>query len=364
MVADQGIWPQVAPMRSLLIAGIMLSLAGCGDRQGPPPEQYKTIRTYGWETTVADPQAEWNPSSYAVLARAAAGFALLEEGGGKQIYYASKEGRTMRDAQWVSPTQFVFGPEKNVVKTNDGAIVPVADGLELVTLAEGSQPKNKTIINAGWRPRPWGKTIICQVSDYIQQVDTTGRMSEWGRGFNAEPQANGPGICWLEKPILEPDYWTVKPGLGQLVIRWNFGQITMVPAGVEARWTANGGVVVTTLRSTPPATGPWWSAGTDLVYYASHAAQPVVIAADAHDPAPHPQLGVVAAAANDGRLLLLDLSGRPQATLAEVGARPRWSADGARLLVEEPLIADAGATKNDAKYVRVYILSTTTIGTP
>lgn len=348
-------------MRIVLALLALALFAACAKRQGPAPEHYTVLRTYGWESTVSAPQAEWNPASYMVLARAAGGFALLDEGGGKQIYYGSSEGRVMSDAVWLSPAQFVFGPERNVIRTADGTVVPSSEGLMLVKVHAGRQPEITTLSQAGWRPRPWGETVICQVADTIQQVDTSGRMQEFGRGFNPEPQPKGQGICWMDKPVLEPDYWTATPGLGQLVIRWRPGQITTIPAAVEARWTVDGGVVATVLRAAPPTTGPWWSAGTELVFCSGPGAKPVVIASEVHAPAPHPQVGLVAATANDGRLVLIDLGGRPQAVLADQGERPRWSADGVRLLAEEPLIAEAGKQKDAMIYLRVYVLSTTAV---
>jgi len=350
-------------MRHILSALALVTLSACAARHGPPPDRYTILRSYGWESTVPEPQAEWNPASYAVLARAAAGFALLEEGGGKQVYYASLEGRTMSNASWLNANQFIFGPELNAIRTPDGAVVPSTAGLEVVTLRGGQQPEPKHLAKVGWRPRPWGTQVICQVADTVQLVDNSGNMSEFTKGFNAEPQPSGEGICWMEKPLLEPDYWTAKPGLGQLVIRWKPGVYTSVPAVVEARWTAAGGVVATVLHAAPPATGPWWKAGTELVHISGPGAKPVVIAVEAHAPAPHPQVDVVAATANDGRLLLIDLAGRPQAVLAEMGERPRWSADGARLLTEEPLIAegDKKKQKEDLKFLRVYLLTTTAL---
>jgi hypothetical protein len=277
----------------------------------------------------------------------------------------------MSNGAWLNSRQFVFGPERNALRTADGSVVPASEGLEVVTLRDGAQPANKVLAKAGWRPRPWGDRVVCQVGDVIELVDSTGRMSEFGKGFNAEPQPGGPGMCWLDKPVLEPDYWTAKPGLGQLVIRWRPGAVSTVPGVVEARWTAAGGVVATVLRAAPPASGPWWAAGTDLVHLSGPGAKPVVIASEVHAPAPHPQVDLVAATANDGRLVLIDLGKRPQAVLADVGERPRWSADGVRLLVEEPLLAPAagpGAKPADGAkpaaggtYLRVYVLSTTAV---
>lgn len=355
-------------MRIALVAVLALVLAACG-RQTPAPDRYTVLRTYGWETTVPDPQAEWNPTSYQVLSRAAGGFVLLDEGSGQQQYFSSLEKRQMHDPAWLTGNQFVFGPESNVLRAEGGEVVPHPDGLHVVRLHNNRPISTRTLAAAGYRPRRWKDQVVAQVEERIQLIDDKGKAREFTTGFRPIPQPDGDGICYLETPVFEPDLWTARPRLASLIVRWRPGTVTVVPRGVDATWTADGGVVVTVLAAEPPASGPWWSPGTELVHIPGPKAEPRTIATDLHAATAHPIDLTVAAVAADGRLVLVDLAGRPSRVLADQGERPRWSADGARLLVEEPLLAPAvdgnartarrAASAAQGRFLRVYVLSTT-----
>ncbi len=309
--------------------------------------------------------AEWNPTDYQVLVRAAGGFALLDEGHGQQGYYNSLEKRSMHHAAWINGNEFVFGPAENVVTTADGSIVPHTDGLTVVAIKAGQPVATRQLARVGWRPRPWQDRVVAQVEDRIVVVDSGATMKDFVPGFLPEPQRHGPGICFQQTPVFDQDHWTAKERLGALVVRWQPARISGIPAAIQPAWTAAGGVVAIQLASEPPAVGPWWSVATTLVHLAGPGAAPVVVASDVHDPAPHPSLPLVAATDRDGRLVLIDLRGRPQAVLAEIGQRPRWSADGLRLLAEEPLqvapkpgqtAEQAKANADQGRYVHVYVL--------
>lgn len=356
-------------MRIAVVAILALVLTACG-RQTPDPDRYTVLRTYGWESTVPDPQAEWNPTSYQVLARAAGGFVLLDEGGGQQQYFSSLEHRSMNHPVWLNGNQFAFGPPRNVLRSESGTVVPHPDGLQIVRLANNRPISTKVLAAAGYRPRRWKDQIVAQVEDRLQVVDSSGAASDFTNGFSAVPQADGPGICYLETPVFDDDLWTARPRLSSMIIRWKPGKITVVPRGVDATWTVDGGVVVTVLAAEPPAKGPWWSVGTELLYFAEAKAKPVSVGRDLHAADAHPTSNTLAAVSADGRLMLVDLAGRPTRLFADQGERPRWSPDGARLLVEEPLLAPAavGGTKDaraeaaaaQGRFLRVYVLSTTT----
>ncbi|MBA3684716.1 MAG: hypothetical protein H0W72_05680 [Planctomycetes bacterium] len=344
---------------------LLLFVTGCAPRDTPAPSQVIVLRHYGWETTVPDPEAEWNPTSYQVLVRAAGGFALLEEGQGHQGYFNSLEKRSMHDASWVNGYEFVFGPADNVVRIPDGSIVPNTDGLTVVAMRAAQPTETRLLSRSGWRPRLWRDRIVAQIEDRIVLIDSAGTMNDFVPGFLPEPQRHGPGICFQQTPVLEEDHWTAKPRLGALVVRWQPARISGIPAAIQPAWTADGGVVAVQLGSEPAADAPWWRVPTKLVHLAGPNAAPVVVASDMHDPAPHPTLPMVAATDRDGRLVLIDLRGRPQAVLAEIGERPRWSGDGQRLLVEEPLQvapkpdqtpAHAQALADQGRYVHVYVL--------
>ncbi len=356
-------------MRIAVAAILALALVACG-RQTPDPDGYTVLRTYGWESTVPDPQAEWNPTSYQVLSRAAGGFVLLDEGTGRQQYFSSLEHRQMHHPAWLTGNQFVYGPVSNVIRADAGAVVPHPEGLQVVRLANNRPISTKVLAAAGYRPRRWKDQVVAQVEDRLQVVNDAGQASDFTQGFSAVPQIDGEGICYLETPVFDADLWTAKPRLSSLIIRWKPGKVTIVPRGVDATWTAEGGVVVTVLAGELPASGAWWSVGTELVYYPGPKASARTVGKDLHAAAAHPTNLTLAAVSTDGRLMLVDLAGRPARVLADQGERPRWSADGARLLVEEALLAPAadGGTRTaraeqssaQGRYLRVHVLSTTT----
>ncbi len=354
-----------APIRFALLPALLLWLTSCGPRETPAPAQVTVLRHYGWETTVPDPEAEWNPTNYEVLVRAVGGFALLDEGHGHQGYFNSLEKRAMHHAAWINGTQFVFGPAENVIRTADGSIVPHTDGLTVVTLRAGQPIATRQLCRIGWRPRAWQDRVIAQIEDRIEVVDSEGRMNEIVPGFYPEPQRRGRGLCYQETPVFDQDHWTAKPRLGSLIVRWKPGRISELPGGVQPAWTADGGVVAVQLEREPPLGRLGGSVPSKLVHLTGPNAEPKVVATNVHDPAPHPTLPLVAVTDADGRLILLDLRGRPQAVIAQTGERARWSADGQRLLAEEPLQVNpkpgekpelARALADQGRYLHVYVL--------
>jgi hypothetical protein len=340
-------------MRKFHVVILILLAAGlvsCAPRVTPAPCDVKILRTLGWEVAVNDPQAEWNPATYQVLARVKAGFTILREGGPPNNYF-SEEKREMYNAIWINERQFAFGPENNVVSVDGGRIVPPADGLTVVTVNPDRSIDKKQLSKAGCRPRVWNHEIVAQVEDKIVRFDDLGRAQEFDVGFHAEPQRRGPGICWQETPVFETDHWTAKPILGRLYIRWKAKSLSQIPNAVAARWTAQGGVVAIVLDQEPKQGEVWWRIGNKVVHIAGPKAQPHTIAENLHELAPHPTLPLMAATDRDGKLMLIDLAGRPSAELAPVGERPRWSGDGERLLAEEPPHGNAGG-----KHIKVYVL--------
>lgn len=354
-------------MRTMLFLAfaVALALTSCHEeatRAGAEATDFQQLRVYGWETTVPDPEAIWNPENYQVLTRSAKGFALLEEGRDKQQYFFAKDLRETFHATWINRLQFVFGPGHGMVETGDGRLVPNTEGLTVVTLTETASgreyamaPKNLT--KAGSHPRVWGKNLVAQIEDRIVIIDPYGKVTEFGPGFFAEPQRDGLGICWQEFPVFETDHWTGGDrSLGRLFIRWKAGVTTELANAVEARWTVDGGLVATVLRGQPVAGKPWWSVGTDVYYVAGPKAAPVLVAADARSPAPHPSQRLIAAMGANGSLILCGLDGERRRMLAEQGDHPQWSHDGLRLLAEEPV-----AGNDKIRYLKVYLFR---IGAP
>ena len=324
----------------LAVAAASISHSSCSSpRPVLDPTGVSVIRTYQLTSTVMNPQPAWNPQTYMIVARSLGGFGLLQEGQGRQEYFESRENRPTFYPVWINRDQFLFGPQHNVSSIADGRVVPSTDGLTLVSVIDTgikSTVENTDFSNVGFRPRVGGADVYAQVEDKMIVLDRNGRRSDAGEGFYAEPQGNGPGICWQETPVIEPDRWTGKAPRGRLFIRWSPGQITEIPGGCEARWTPNGGVVCTVLRG-DPGTAQWWSAGTDVMYVAPQATTARFIAKDARNPEPHPSEPVVAVSdsANGVRLVSLREPQPKERLLSATGGQPLWSHDGLRLLTVE-----------------------------
>jgi hypothetical protein len=196
----------------------------------------------------------------------------------------------------------------------------------------------KQLTTYGYRPRVWGDNLVAASEDKIYVVDPHGTIAEFGPGFMPEPQRNGVGIAWQDRPVVEPDHWSGHDvRRGALLIRWKKGTTTTVPNAVEARWTPAGGVLATVLRADPVPGQPWWSGGTDLWYIANAKTAPVLVAPDARSGAPHPKDAICAAVGSTGSLILCAYDGSFRHQIAPLGEQPSWSHDGRRLMVEEPI---------------------------
>ncbi len=341
------------------------------------PADLILVRTYGFDSTVADPQPAWSPTGNRIVVRAAGGFALLEEGVGKQDYFTATTQKDCYHPAWIDARRFVHGPASNILALADGRVVPTTEGITLVTIPEHLQPERKALANWGYRPRVGdfgrgrSRSVVVQVVDKIVVLDPdTGESTDFADGFYAEPQPDGPGIAWQETPVFEEDRWTAKnQRRGRLVVRWKPGVTSTVMGGVQPRWTSDGGVVCTVMRDEPGPKADWWSKGTDVVFVAGPDAEPVVIAKDARDPAPHPRWTITAVTRSSGGLGLAGRSGGVlaladlNAQTADIGTQPAWNADGLRLVAVEPgqgaVTAMLGSRK-DAKpspqaFLRVYV---------
>ncbi|MBA3707567.1 MAG: hypothetical protein H0W83_01960 [Planctomycetes bacterium] len=328
-----------SPGRLAVVACIAAlgALSGCAARPTASlPEDFEIIRSYGWDTSVADPEASWSPATNKVVARDAGGFVILLEGdtGTGRQRFASKERRETHHPVWINEQEVVFGPSANAERLPDGRVVPASEGLTVVTL-NGATPLQKLLSKVGYRPRIGKDRIFAQVEDHIVTIDEFGGKEDFGPpGFFAEPQRDGDGVCWQETPVTEPDWWTGKPVRSNLVIRWSWRQVDQLPGGLEPRWTNSGGVVATVLRAEPASGQPWYEVGTDVVHIAGPKRAPVVVAHNARDASPHPTQPVIAVATPDGRIAIVSCDGTHRVDIAE-GRHPQWSPDGTRLLVEE-----------------------------
>lgn len=351
-------------MRTLIICTALVILAvlsGCAQ----PPRQmtaddFKVLRTYGFDTTVPEPQATWNPETYQLLARSIGGFSILDEGAGLQQRFAHQANEAKHETAnpvWISRLQFAFGPKDNVITTVDERVVPTSEGISVVTLLESVTGKNaplprKSLTKFGYRPRVWGRNLVATSENRIYVVNPFGEISEFGPGFMPEPQRMGVGITWQERPVMEVDHWTGSDTRrGNLWIRWRTGVTTTLANGVEARWTAEGGVLYTVMRAEPLPGQPWWSGGTDIYYIANAKANPVLVAVDARSGSPHPKERICAAVGRSGALILCGFDGNFRHQLKDKGDFPEWSHDGRRLVAEEPGVDG----QSERRWLQVYV---------
>ncbi len=311
----------------------VLLLAACSADRQPIETRLKPIRTYGWSASVVDPAPDWNPSTNVLVARSIGGFSLLEEGGRGERAFDSDDRRESHTPIWLNRDQFVFGPARNAIPAADGTISTPSDGLTVATINAVGKPARTKLSDRGFRPRRAGDSSICaQDGNLIIFIDAQGQIGEFGEGFDPEPQPDGPGLCWRDRPAFDTDFWTGRRDLGTMFVRWSRGQVDNLGNAVQAAWTRHGGVIATVLEGTAPAGSPWWSAGTHLVHSAGPGAPVLELRAQARDPAPHPLIDLLAWTDRDGGVWIGSM--RPDGwseRIAESGWRPRWNPDGMRL---------------------------------
>lgn len=322
-----------------LLLLVLLVAAGCtsGPREALEP-RLKPIRTYGWPASVVDPAPEWNPAAHVLVARSMGGFSTFEEGGPGEQRFTAGDRRESHSPRWLNRDQFVFGPGWNARRAPDGTVTTPSEGLTVVTMQDGKPISKIPLCERGAMPRPAGGTaVVAQDGNRIFLVDNRGRISEFGEGFDAEPQFDGPGLVWRDTPAFEPDWWTGRKDPGVMHVRWRAGTVDDLPEGMQAAWTRRGGVIATVRTAPAPAGQPWWTGGTSLVHLAGPGAPVQVLRTGARDPAPHPLADLIAWAGDDGGVWIG--SQRPDGwseRVAEAGSRPRWSHDGLRLAWLEP----------------------------
>jgi hypothetical protein len=173
---------------------------------------------------------------------------------------------------------------------------------------------------------------VAQDGKLIVFIDAQGKVSEFGEGFDPEPQPDGPGLCWRDTPAFDTDFWTGRTDPGVMYVRWARGQTDKLGNATQVAWTRRGEVIATVVEATAPAGTPWWSGGTHLVRCAGPGAPVVELRAHARDPAPHPHTDLLAWTDRDGGVWVgtMRRDGWSE-RIAESGSRPRWSADGLRL---------------------------------
>lgn len=314
-----------------ILAAALAVLAGCGPRE-LLESQLKPIRTYGWPASVVDPAPDWNPDSRLLVGRSAGGFSLFEEGGQGERRYASENRRESHYPRWLNADQFVFGPAYNARRAPDGTVSTPSDGLTVVTMTEG-RPSRAALCDRGFRPQPAGGGLVAaQEANRILLIDSTGKVEEFGEGFDVEAQRDGPGLCWRDTPAFEPDWWTGRSGPGVMHVRWKRGVVDDVPGAVQAAWTRDGAVLCTIRTALAPAGQPWYAGGTAVVLVPGPGQAAVPARSGARDPAPHPRADLMAWTGDDGGVWIGTIRADGWSErIAVAGSRPRWSADGLRL---------------------------------
>jgi len=315
-----------------LLTLVVLGLAGCTTPREPVESRLKPIRTYGWPASVVDPAPDWNPASHHLVARSMGGFSVFEDGGPGERRYAADDRRDCHQPRWLNREQFVFGPGWNARRAADGSVSTPSDGITLVTLTDLKPTAKVQLCDRGFMPRPSTGVLVAQDGNKIIIIDARGRISDFGEGFDPEPQPDGPGLCWRDTPAFETDWWTGREGPGNMHVRWRSSLVDDLPMGMQAAWTRDGGVLATVLTAAAPAGKPWWAGGSSIVHLTGPGATPVIVRKNARDPAAHPFADLLAWTGEDGGVWIGTL--RPDGwsdRLADAGSRPRWSHDGLRL---------------------------------
>jgi len=323
----------------LVLFAIALLSSACSQQQRPTPggaapQDFVYLRHDFFEVNVRRPQAEWNPAEHSMLARARQGVVVLA--GSHRIRLLTVEEFAPWHPQWINQRQIVFGPDPVPTQEEDGTLVPSSEELLIADLDRDGIVDRRRSEKAAARPRPWGKRIVASYLSRIVLIDRRGREELFGEGFAPEPEREGEGIAWRNKPLFQADHWTGVEGVGELIIRWRPGMVDVQPGGLLPRWTPWGGICYTVLQAPPPAEGPWYQPGSAVYHRSGPHAEPVLLMADAHACDPHPTHGVAAVVSNAGPVYLVSLDGRDKLRIADRGERPRWSADGRRLMLREP----------------------------
>ncbi len=344
-------------MKNLLFvaAPVLLILAGCAERE-IVETHLKPIRSYGWPASVVDPAPDWNPASNILVVRSIGGFSMLEEGGPGERNFAADDRRESHYPRWLNRDQFVYGPGWNARRSPDGTVSTPSEGLTVVTMADGRPSSKIPLADRGYKPQKAGSAMVCaQEGKNIIFIDSKGKVSEFGEGFDASPQPDGPGLCWRDTPAFDPDWWTGRTDRGAMHVRWEAGQIVDLGDAVQAAWTRRG-TVLATVRNALPKTGqPWWAGGTNIVQLDRSGAPAEVVRAGGRDPAAHPLADLMAWVGEFGGVWIGTIRPGPNAwseRISEGGSNPRWSHDGLRLAW-----LDAPASGSQLPAIRVAVLA-------
>ncbi|MDA3963702.1 MAG: hypothetical protein PF961_23180 [Planctomycetota bacterium] len=347
------------------LVALSVALIGCGRSEiSGVPSKFRPIephainvddvvvlRDFSLSTTVAKPQASWAPNSYMLLARSVKGLMLMRAGVGTAAY-RTDDATSPFDPYFWGTDLVVLGPEPHIGHDEESERITIPPtGLMVAEFTGDALQRPVKLTEQGYRPRPWGERVVYSVEDEIVLTDLSGEEEDFVAGFLPEPQPRGPGIAWQTKPVFSYDYWTGKRGNGDLVVRWRSSVVDTIADAVHPRWTPWGGIMYTALKGSVPATGSWWTQGSDVMHVAGPGEKPQVIMRDAHWIEPHPRLRVAAITANDGRVHLVDLETGATRFFIARGERPRWSHDGRRLMLEEPNADDPSITD-----LHIYVL--------
>ena len=324
---------------SLLATWFVAFFVACTERPQPlTMTDLFIVRSYGWNVNFDQPQADWHPRDNVVLAVGYQSLHLYREGAGNERRFQTGDHSQPFQPYWWGDSKVVYGPPPDITQSDDGTLILPSAGLSVCYYRNGSLSLPESIYTKGYQPFGNGDELYFVHGNEMYNYINKNGDEPYGEAFHPMAQPGGPGLLWFDRPLSGIDYWTGRQTPAQCIVRWGPKQTSILQQVEHAMWTDSGGLIyIVSTRSDRSI--PWREGSTELRWLSSFDAQPQTIAKDVIDVDVHPSGQFAAITKGDGRLQLvaMDGSGREEA-VAESGWRPRWNADGSRLLIEKPLL--------------------------
>ena len=330
-------------MRNLLLCllsvGLLLGAIGCGERPQPVTmADVFVVRSYGWNVSFDQPQADWHPQENVVLAVGYQSLHLFREGAGNERRFQTGDHSQPYQPYWWGDKKVVYGPPPAISQSDDGSLVLPSAGLSVCQYRNGSLSLPDSIYSKGYQPFGNGSDLYFLHSNEMFGYVNEREDEPFGEAFHPAAQPGGEGLLWFDRPMTGVDYWTGRKEPAQCIVRWGPGQTQIYQHVEHAAWTDAGGLVLIKSLRTDRSV-PWREGPTELFWVPAFEAQEQSIAKDVIDVDVHPSGQFAAITKSDGRLQLVAMDGSgTEEVVADSGWRPRWNASGTRLLIEKPLL--------------------------